>query len=56
MRPHSEGKVDKGKRHVTVLAMPPILIAQDAVRAAIIQEHRESLKGENGKSKRKAGR
>lgn len=35
---HLSGENDKGKRFVTVLELPPVVSAETAVRAAIMQE------------------
>ncbi|MGB7923377.1 MAG: hypothetical protein WCF57_09050 [Pyrinomonadaceae bacterium] len=38
---HETEDVDKPKRHVTVLHIPPVVSPETAVRAAIIQEYRQ---------------
>jgi hypothetical protein len=38
---HATGEDDKGKRYVAVLELPPVVSAQTAVRAAIIDEARK---------------
>jgi|SRR5215207_2829509 len=42
---HATGEDDKGKRYVAVLELPPVVSAQTAVRAAIIDEARKQQKG-----------
>ena len=38
---HDTDEPDKPKRHVTVLHLPPVVSAQTAVKAAIVQEYKE---------------
>jgi hypothetical protein len=38
---HNTDDPDRPKRHVTVLHVPPVVSAQTAVKAAIVQEYKE---------------